>query len=203
MYKRGWDSNRGLLAACRGHAATRGGPPAGGESHPVRQKRSPRLVAGASLLEYLEGIRTGAVVNGAPGALQSRDPASAAAEVDSHHPLQKQQLHPSDGAVAFLSGGSRTGAGVNDMPGACQSRDPASAAAEVDSHHPLQEQQLHPSDGAVAFLSGGSPFFLYGVGDASGSGVGSGRLMNIMFKSTSPSIPGTSPSCVYCQMFPA
>ena len=60
------------------------GPPAGGESHPVRQKRSPRLVAGASLLEYLEGIRTGAVVNGAPGALQSRDPASAAAEVESH-----------------------------------------------------------------------------------------------------------------------
>ena len=48
------------------------------------QKRSPRLVVGASLLEYLEGIRTGAVVNGAPGALQSRDPASAAAEVESH-----------------------------------------------------------------------------------------------------------------------
>ena len=41
-------------------------------------------MAGASLLEYLEGIRTGAVVNGAPGALQSRDPASAAAEVESH-----------------------------------------------------------------------------------------------------------------------
>ena len=32
-----------------------------------------------------EGTRTGAGVNGAPGALQSRDPASAAAEVESHH----------------------------------------------------------------------------------------------------------------------
>lgn len=43
----------------------------------------------------------------------------------------------------------------------------------------------------------------YGVGEASGSGVGSGRLVNIRFMSTCPSIPGTSPSCVYCQMLPA
>ena len=99
LHKRGWDSNRGLLAACRGHAATRGGPPAGGESHPVRQKRSPRHKAGASLLEYLEGIRTGAVVNGAPGALQSRDPASAAAEVESLH--SDQSLDASSGVSRF------------------------------------------------------------------------------------------------------
>ena len=63
----------------------------GFESHPVRQKRSLRLVAGASLLEYLEGIRTGAVVNGAPGALQSREAASAAAEVESH-PVRQNRI---------------------------------------------------------------------------------------------------------------
>ncbi len=34
--------------------------------------------------EDRSGFRTGAVVNGAPVALQSRDPASAAAEVESH-----------------------------------------------------------------------------------------------------------------------
>lgn len=43
----------------------------------------------------------------------------------------------------------------------------------------------------------------YWAGDASGSGVGSGRRMNIRFISTSPSIPGTVPFGSYCQMLPA
>ena len=43
----------------------------------------------------------------------------------------------------------------------------------------------------------------YGTGDVSGSGVGSGRRMNMRFISTSPSMPGTVPFWSYCQMFPA
>ena len=43
----------------------------------------------------------------------------------------------------------------------------------------------------------------YGAGDVSGSGVGSGRGMNMRFISTSPSMPGTVPFWSYCQMLPA
>jgi hypothetical protein len=48
------------------------------------KERPPNRVV---FLCYSGGSRTGAGVNGLPVAIQSRDPASAAAEVDSHHPL--------------------------------------------------------------------------------------------------------------------
>ena len=63
------------------------------------------------------------------------------------------------------------------------------------------QQKLLPP-GSKRLLRAGE-LFLYGAGVASGSAVGSVRLMNMRFRSAFPSIPGTSPSWLYCQILPA
>ena len=78
------------------------------------------------------GIRTGAGVNEAPVAPQSRGLASAAAEVESLTACQKAG-HPFGCPAFCMFTGIRTGAGVNEAPVAPQSRDLASATAEVES----------------------------------------------------------------------
>ena len=56
---------------------------AAGGSNPFTRTKTPIPLWGVGVLPLIRGIRTGAGVNDVPGARQSRDPASAAAEVES------------------------------------------------------------------------------------------------------------------------
>ena len=94
-------------------------PPSGNSIKAVQQiqiREPPRR--GGSLIWYIsQGDRTGAGVNEAPGAPQSRDPACAAAQVNSPHLHQKEiRLY---GGFSFCISGELNPRALGNMPGAC------------------------------------------------------------------------------------